>query len=81
VAFMLCLPNPPRSFKYYNLCSEEEELALDMKRSLTSNPSARENQISRIVLNDWKFLEYYVEQTLDYCRRSNMLTSFEIDDI
>ena len=40
----------------------------------------KEYQLSRVVLdvNQWNFLDYYVRQTLDYCRRSKILNDNEI---
>ena len=32
-------------------------------------------------MNDWNFIDYYVEQTLDYCKRSRIMTQEEIDEL
>ena len=35
----------------------------------------------RVVLNDWKLIDYYIDQTLDYCRRSHILSEYEISHL
>lgn len=37
--------------------------------------------IHRVVLNEWKYVEYYVQETLDYCKKSRILTEEEIKQL
>ena len=32
-------------------------------------------------MNNWGFIDYYVDQTLDYCKRSCILSKTEIDEL
>ena len=51
------------------------------KKRYVNDLSCKENQIMRVVLNDWKLIDYYIDQTLDYCKRSHILSNYEIEHL
>ena len=57
---------------------------MDRPGGITYEPVClKEYELFRIVLdvNQWNFLEYYVRQTLEYCRKSKILNNEEIQKL
>jgi len=60
---------------------EQKQARDELIKSLTLDESWKENQIMRLVLNDWNYLEFYIEQTINYCQRSKIMSQNEIDEV
>jgi hypothetical protein len=41
----------------------------------------KEKNIMQIALNQWNFIDYYINQTLDYCKKSQIMSQIEIDEL
>ena len=39
-----------------------------------------EHQITRVVLNQWNFIEYYIKSTLNYCKKARIITGLLSED-
>jgi hypothetical protein len=52
-----------------------------MNIETNNNVLNKEKKIMQIALNQWNFIDYYINQTLDYCKKSQIMTQIEIDEL
>lgn len=70
-----------RTLKYFNIADKYGGHSHFQHQEIKNISNNKENVIHRIVLNEWRYVEYYVQETLNYCKRSRILTEAEIKEL
>jgi hypothetical protein len=70
-----------RTVKYLNIADKYQGESHFQHQEVKNISNNKENLIHRIVLNEWRYVEYYVQETLDYCKKSRILTEAEIKEL
>lgn len=70
---------PPISYtpKWHQFYETEEAFETRLKKDQRN----KENQIMRIIVNQWDYVQYYVDWTLNYCKNANILSQLEIETL
>ena len=67
-----------KALKYFNIDGKFGGKEHYQHQEIQNISNNKENIIHRIVLNEWRYVEYYVQETLNYCRKSRILSEEEI---
>ena len=70
-----------RTLKYFNIADKYDGKAHFQHQEIKNIANNKENLIHRIVLNEWRYVEYYVQEALNYCKKSRILTEAEIKEL
>ena len=67
-----------KTLKYFNIADKYDGKEHYQNQEIKNISNQKENIIHRIVLNEWRYVEYYVQETLNYCKNAKILTADEI---
>lgn len=70
-----------KTVKYFNIADKYNGQVHFQNTEVKNISNHKENMIHRIVLNEWRYVEYYVQETLNYCKNAKILTPEEIKQL